>query len=65
MNIYLGTLAIEFNDVVEVGDCGSKKKAPAVNNYSNWKTQLVAIEKERVDVLRDIGIKDKDKHVVK
>jgi len=51
----LGTLAIEFNDVAEFGDCGCKKKAPAVNNSSNWKTQLVAIGKERVDVLKDIA----------
>lgn len=51
----MGTLAIEFNDVAEFGDCGCKKKAPAVNNSSNWKTQLVAIGKERVDVLKDIA----------
>ncbi|EFX81159.1 hypothetical protein DAPPUDRAFT_317890 [Daphnia pulex] len=47
--------AIELNDVAEVGDGGPKKKAPAVKNSSNWKTQLVAIEKERVDVLKDIA----------
>jgi hypothetical protein len=47
--------AIELNDVAKVGDGGPIKKAPAVNNSSNWKTELVAIEKERVDVLKDIA----------
>jgi len=40
--------AIELNDIAEVGNGGPKKKA-------NWKTQLVAIEKDGVDVLKDMA----------
>jgi hypothetical protein len=47
--------AIELKHVAEVGDGGPKKTATSSTNSSNWKTQLISIEKERVDVLKDIA----------
>ena len=44
---------IELKNVAEVGDGGGGKKKSS--RSSNWKTDLVAIEKERVDVLKDIA----------
>ncbi|EFX78788.1 hypothetical protein DAPPUDRAFT_320016 [Daphnia pulex] len=47
--------AIELKHVAGVGDRGPKETATSSTNPSNWKTQLISIEKEKVDVLKDIA----------